>query len=235
MYSKTHRFVMENAIDIVSKNSLNPLFKRQVNQYKRMIMRGNVEEDRICKVHTMCLPLHGLGMSHFYDPNSKKGQLFDLFGNAKDMGIKRYNKAKKAYLKGRYMSAYYHLGGALHFIADSATPVHIHLEPHVFDNFERYLNNNFKKVKINQKVIKHKNIEDYYHHIATAAFRFRADSSLKIYKLLPYLTGEKKRLTKKEAKEQAEFLLPLTISYTAGLMEHFFQDVEKEIIISVKN
>ena len=237
MYSRTHKFVMKNAVAIVSRNPLNPEFKKEVLRYKDIMQRGNVEEDRICKLKAVKVPIPALGMSHFYHPHLKKGQFFDLFDNALNVGVKRYNKAKEEYLRGNLEDAYFNLGGALHFIADCATPVHIHLEQHAyFDRFERYLNNNFKKINIDDaKIIKHKKIEDYYHNIAITAFRCRADSTLNFFRWLPYIVGNKKRLTREEIRRQTEFLLPLTISYTAGLLEHFFEEIEREKLILVKN
>ena len=237
MYGRTHKFVMNNAINIISKNTPNPELKKEILKYKYMMQRGNIEEDRICKLKALKVPIPALGMSHFYHPHLKRGQFFGFVGNAKNVGIKRYNKAINYYLIGDLESAYFNLGGALHFIADLATPVHIHLEQHAyFDRFERYLNNNFERIKVRDaRIVKHKKIEDYYHNIAIIAFTCQADSSLNLFRWLPYFTGDKKRLTKAEIHKQAEFLLPLTISYTAGLLEHFFEDIEREVVVSVKN
>lgn len=228
MIRKTHRYALECALSLLFANSKDNELKEEIIRNKKMLFRGALNEDFFC-VGKRLLKIRMLGLSHFYNPETKSGFLLNIFSNGKDTGVKRFNKAKKYYIKGDIKNAYYNLGRAVHLLHDLAAPAHAQLLPHyILDRCEIYINKNCDRMKLPRiRIVRFKRADDYYHSIAAKVYHFEAEKRLSMAWQVKRLIGLKKRIPKENLREQAEYIFPMAVSYTAGLIEHFFKDARK--------
>lgn len=195
MEISTHKLVLEKALE-----DMNII-------YKKYIMKGMVTADY--KIYKL--------LSHFYSPHKKK-----LFGNAKTLGLKHYNKAINHFKNGEFKKAYLNLGYACHLLTDLAMPSHSKLSYHYFDSDDLELfipknNINIKKIKIEQK----ENLGDYYEDLAMISSRFPCAKNGLFISLKFKLFNKKNKLPEKELRKQAEYLLPLAVGYCNSFIKKF--------------
>lgn len=204
MFEETHAYVLEEAIKLLKFDEL--------ESYSKQLIDGVMSPDAYYRV-----------VSHFYNPETGKGILF--CGNAKDKGIKAYEKAVKCYKKGNKKKAYFLLGRALHFLMDTTMPAHTAFVIHPFstDDLEIYLLKNPVK-KINAKPVE-KKLESYFTDAAKESRKMKVMPNSLLISLRFKYFGKKQKLDKKELEKQAGIVIPRAVSYSAGLMKKFCKNI----------
>jgi len=208
MFRKDHKIILKKALRIIRK--------KEFNRYEDYLRRGIIRPDK-----------YGVTFNHFYDPIGNKGHWY--FGNAKIQGTKHFKKAVKLYKKGKKGEAYFNLGQSLHYLTDLSIPAHSLPLVHMFctDDLENYLNKNFdEKTRIkNISPIRKKDVEDYFITIAKKSRKLKTKSNSFWISMKFRIIGKKEILSDKELKKQSEKVLKLAISYSAGLLEKFYQEI----------
>ncbi|MFH1456481.1 MAG: zinc dependent phospholipase C family protein [archaeon] len=208
MFSKDHIAILKKALRIIRK--------KEFNQYENYLRRGIIQPDK-----------YGKTFNHFYDPTSNKGHWY--FSNAKIQGTKHFKDAVKLYKKGKKRKAYFNLGKSLHYLTDLAIPAHSLPLIHLFctDDLENYLKENLnEKIKIkNISPIRKKNVEDYFISIAKKSRKLKTKSNNFWISLKFRILGKKEKLSKEELKSQSKKVVKLAVSYSTGLLEKFYQEI----------
>ncbi|MFA5887915.1 MAG: zinc dependent phospholipase C family protein [Candidatus Nanoarchaeia archaeon] len=200
MFEETHVKILEQALNLLNFNEL--------KSYKNQLIEGVVRPDTYYRV-----------VSHFYNPETGKGIFF--FGNAKDKGIKAYKKAVKCYKKGDKQKAYFLLGRSLHFLMDTTMPAHTIPAIHPFspDDLELYLLNN--PIQATNAAIVDKEIESYFIDAAKESRKMKTIPNGFFISLKFKYFGKSQKLSEEELKSQAEKVISLAVSYSAGIIKKF--------------
>ena len=172
---------------------------------------------------------------HFYNPQTKQG-LFGKFGNAKDRAIDFYNTAKDLYCKGKKQEAWDKMGHVLHLLQDMAQPSHTHVGGiHAFPTilgmkkgYEAYVRDNWNNKNwgvsgsindfLNINSLQNKQLSDvcgYIDYLAMKSYLYPWDED-------PYYLNDL------QMKLNAINLLPIAIEYGTGLLNTFWEDLQKE-------
>ena len=214
MKSKTHKFVINTAIDKLNI----PLYK----EYRKYLLKGSVKAD-FSFWHLF------LGsFTHFYDPLKEKG--YFMFKSAKKQGGKFFNKSLKTYRKGKIKKSMIYLGIAIHLLEDTAMPSHskprFHFIKWFQDSLENFMNKNIELMKLyvdNVKITIKGSLNEYFEDLANASRDFKQGK----VGFFPFLARIfiKKTMTKKDLEKQTKELTPLAISYTMGLLNEFYKKI----------
>jgi hypothetical protein len=215
MKAKTHKFIISNAVEKLDID----LFKK----YKKYLLKGTRKADYSLS------HLYVGSFTHYYDPIRKKG--YFILNNAKNKGKKFFEKAIENYHKGKLKKSMIQLGIALHLIADSATPAHskpkFHL-PFLFkDDFENFINRNLILAELyveNIKATIKNSIEGFYEDLAKISKDYK-QGKYGILASIQRLFG--KKLKKNDLLIQTKELVPLSVSYTMGALQVFYEKIKK--------
>lgn len=162
----------------------------------------------------------------------KRRRLLHHFSNkAKVKGIKLYKDAIKLYKSGDRDKAYFNLGYSLHLLQDLAIPAHSKGILHLWntDDLEIYMRNNFDNLEYEIiRPLKGINVEDFFRNMSGISCLFPCKKNGFYVSIIFKLFGSKPKLPQFELKTQAEGLLPLAISHTAGLLNLFYKEVKDE-------
>jgi len=202
MNLQTHQFVIEQALDFLGNEEL--------KSYTKVIRRGVKRPDQV----------RILASPHFYHPFKKRNR---VFSNAKDKGIKYFNKAVKYHQKNKNKKCFFALGKSLHYLADLAVPAHTHLINHFWntDGLENYLGKNFNRVKFSVK-LEEKNLAAYFEELAKISFSLECFPNSSFRKL--NIFRKEKKLSLQELEKQAGITLSSAINYSVGLLNLFVKE-----------
>ncbi|NLH38862.1 MAG: hypothetical protein GX445_02230 [Elusimicrobia bacterium] len=206
-------------------------------------------KDLFDEIYT-CKPISSI--EHFYDPYYPN--YIPFWNKCKPPYIKSnaINRAKyiydfviKYYLKNEKYKAYYYLGRVLHILADLSVPAHAHYTLHPFwpfdDRYERFHKELMLKGEYfnNIEIISYEKFEDYFINIAKETYRYPSDyedgysADGKYYYnnrgKVDSNDGFNSTLDNESCNLISERLIPLSISYTTGLLEFFHKDVMRRI------
>ena len=214
MKSKTHKFVINTAVDKLNI----PLFKK----YRKQMISGSFKAD-FSLWHLF------LGsFTHFYDPLKEKG--YFLFKDAKRQGKKFFDKAIKNYKKGKIKKSMIYLGISIHLLADTAMPSHskprFHFIRFFQDSLENFMNKNIELLKLyvgNVRIAIKGSFDEYYEDLANASRDLKQGK----VGLIPFMGRlfRKKKITKQDLEKQTKELGPMAISYTMGLLNDFYKKI----------
>lgn len=195
----------------------------------------------------ICKPISSV--EHFYDPYDKEyvpiwNRCNPPYGksNALNRAKYIYEIAVKNYLKEEKNKAYYYLGRVLHILADLSVPAHVHYTPHPFwpfdDRYERFHKELVVKSEYLEgiKKVYYDKFDDYFNNIAIETYRYPSDFEDGYHPDGNYYFNNKGKIdyTKNGFNyplnnESIDFisknLVKLSISYSSGFLEFFYNDV----------
>lgn len=213
MKYRTHQAITAFSLEMIA-NDFCSFFRDE-------IIQASADEDYY-KIGKIKIP--NLGLSHFYNPNLDQGQFLNIFGNAKQRGVDCYNKAEKYFAQHNFEKAFTELGRSLHFLQDLASPSHVHVHSHYLlsDGFEKYVEDNLESIDLRIPGIPTGyKPADFFYLLAKETIHFEAESINNLSGKILYSVGKRKKLPKETLREQSEILIPMAISYSAGLLYFF--------------
>jgi hypothetical protein len=211
MLAKTHRFVVDQALNLTSKK-----FKG----YEKFIEKGCIGEDTPSITFNYNY-FQIIGSHHFYHPIKKVGY-FKFFNNAKQQGLFYFEKAVELYKKNQLENSFIYLGKALHMLADIASPSHTKLEFHFIDIFEHYINSSIQNFKLafKSRIIPRISAESCFERLARISFRIKYKKSF-ILDTLQLLGVKADRQRHRKLHKISNKILSETIISSAILLSLF--------------
>lgn len=206
MFEETHEFVLKKALGLFST--------KELKEYKKEIMKGIINPDK-----------YGRVVHHFYNPKTDKG-IFP-FSNAKKRGIRSFKKAVELYKKGKIKKAYFQLGSSLHYLTDLAILAHTIpvIHPLSTDDLEIFLKENTQKISKDIKITNKIKLDDYFIELAKKSRQLEAKKNSILISIKYKITKKKDKLSERKLKEQSKEVISLAISYTAGLLKFFTEEI----------
>jgi len=222
MKSSSHRKVTEIAIDLINNEEL--------KKYKKQIIAGSYKED-FPRGKILGFKINISSINHFYHPEKHKATWFST-KNAKQLGIEKFNKALKLYKEGKLKKAYKKLGASLHYVHDLACPSHTNFAKHYLgeDDFEDGIDRFLAKMDFNKIKPVRKRMDFYFEDIAKESSKFHSGKK-DLTEFFRWLLRKSKPLSESELEEQRKVLIPISISYTLGMLKNFIQKTQKAPVV----
>ena len=218
MLVKTHDFIIRHALQLSS---------RKFRKHRKLLRDGCVLED-YPKISSKEFQI--LGMTHFYNPESKSGYP-GLLTNAKKKGLSLFNEALSLYKQEKFNASFYTLGRSAHYLMDMASPSHTKLLFHLAeDDFEIYVDQNIHKFKfkIRSKLIKPTSPEDCFEKLAFKSYKSKYKKRNKVFRgLIDFITNKKQPDPDKKLNRISKKLIKHSIVYTVALLNAFNRKIIK--------
>jgi len=222
MMSSSHKKVTEIAIDLTRSEEL--------KKHKKQIIIGSYKED-FPRGKIFGFKINISSINHFYHPEKHRATWFST-KNAKQLGLEKFNKAVILYQKGKLKKAYRKLGASLHYVQDLACPSHTNFTKHYLgeDDFEKGINKFLEHLDTQKIKSVRKRLEFYFEDLARESSKFHSGKK-DITEFIRWLTKKSNPLSEEELEEQRKVLIPLSISYTTGVLKNFIRKTQNGRIV----
>ncbi|MDB4996790.1 MAG: hypothetical protein JWM74_4222 [Myxococcaceae bacterium] len=229
--------MLRNGLYLVAQMSVRASGDEAAAHWEKALVLGSLRED------ILFVPLlHRLteypSFSHFYRPGLPGGYLPLLWPGPRSAVDRLYARALREHRAGRQASAYVSLGRILHIVTDVCIPSHANRVAHDSDPFEWYVEGNLDTLRalpipaLPQPAASARRPSALVESLARTASRFRPDGTNHPLGRLLRRAGLRRKVTAREAADQAKTLIPLAAAHGAGVLTMFARDLLSGVVRS---
>jgi hypothetical protein len=216
--------VLRNGLFLVADMAAEHARVREARTYRVALVLGSLRED------VVALPLVGFSeypsFRHFGGRGLPGGYFPLLWPGPRSYADACYRRALDHAERGALAAAFVGLGRILHIVTDACIPSHAHRVAHGYDPFEWHIEGNLPRLRALPvpEVKLTRRPSTLVADVAQAAARHRPDRTNTPIGRLLERAGLLRKVDAREARAQAEALLPLAVGHASALLRMFARD-----------
>ena len=222
--------MLRNGLYLVAQMSVRASGDEQAARWEKALVLGSLRED-VLFVPLLRRLTEYPSFSHFYRPGIPGGYVPLLWPGPRWSVNRLYARALREHRAGRHASAYVSLGRILHIVTDVCIPSHANRVAHDSDPFEWYVEGNLETLRtlavpaLPTAVARARRPSALVESLARTASTFRPDGTNHPLGRLLRRAGLRRKVTAREAADQARTLIPLAAAHGAGVLTMFARDL----------
>lgn len=215
-----------NGLFVVVELAARKVAHPYLDRHKSALVLGSLRED-VWWIPGARRVFEHLSFSHFYEPPLPGGFVPLLWPGPRRKASVFYRRAVREHRRGRGAAGFVQLGRVAHLVTDMCCPTHAHRAVHDTDPYEWWVEANAKRL-LALPVPDAPDVtraSDAVEAMARFCKPFRADYTNHHAGRLLRRWGLLRRVEPKEARAQAEQLIPMAAAWTASVFRLFLRDV----------